>query len=81
MSAVVENWKKYTAHEANKSLGLQGRFWEEDYWDTYMRDAAHEVRSRRYIEKNPIKARLTVDPRGYRWSSARFRDEHETLGI
>ena len=74
MSKVVENWKKFTAHGVNKLLGLRGRFWEEDYWDTYMRDEAHELKSRRYIENNPAKAGLVRDPRTYRWSSARFRD-------
>ena len=75
MSQVVGNWKKFTAHEANKLLGLRGQFWEEDYWDTYTRDAEHELKCRRYIENNPGKASLTADPRSYRWSSARFRDD------
>src|SRR5207249_2119650 len=29
MSKVVGNWKKFTAHEANRLLRLRGRFWEE----------------------------------------------------
>jgi len=81
MSQVMETWKKYTSHMANKLLGLGGQFWEEDYWDTYMRDAVHELKSRRYIENNPVKAKLTLEPREYRWSSARFRDENGTLRL
>lgn len=48
MEDIVESWKSYTANEANKLLGRRGRFWQPDYWDTYMRDAAHEVKAVRY---------------------------------
>lgn len=74
MSEVVGNWKNYTAHEANKRLGMHGQFWSDDYWDTYIRNQEHEVQVRKYIENNPSKAKLTREPRDYRWSSARFRD-------
>ena len=56
MSRTVENWKKFTAHEANKLLQRQRKFWADDYWDTFMRDAAHQLKTRRYIENNPVKA-------------------------
>src|SRR5262249_11981529 len=43
MSQLMEAWKGFTAKEANKLLGRKGSFWQEDYWDTYMRDARHEL--------------------------------------
>ena len=43
-------------------LGRTGQFWDEDYWDTYMRDEAQERRTRRYIENNPVKACLVREP-------------------
>jgi REP element-mobilizing transposase RayT len=79
MSQLVDAWKGYTAKEANKILGRKGQFWQEGYWDTYMRDSAHELRSRRYIEKNPVKAFLVKDPKDWPWSSAGHRDEHGEL--
>ena len=75
MSAVVGGVKEYTAREANKILHRHGQFWAEDYWDTYMRDAQHEVDTRRYIELNPVKAGLVREAKDWPWSSARFRDE------
>jgi REP element-mobilizing transposase RayT len=81
MSEVVEGWKKYTAHEVNKRLGRQGTLWKADYWDTFMRDAAHELKTIRYIETNPCKARLVLDPKEWLWSSARFRDEYGSLRL
>jgi REP element-mobilizing transposase RayT len=79
MSEIVGGWKKYTAKEANKVLGRRGAFWEADYWDTYMRSTAHELRTIRYTENNPAKAGLVLDPKQWSWSSARFRDAYGRL--
>ena len=81
MSEIVGSWKKRIAREANKALGRRGEFWAEDYWDTYMRDEAHELKSRRYTENNPVKALLVRDPKEWPWSSARFRDEYGELRL
>ena len=56
LSKIVKELKRYTAREANKILRHDGVFWAEDYFDTYMRDAEHELKTRRYIENNPVKA-------------------------
>jgi len=79
MSVLVDAWKGYTAKQANKVLGRKGKFWQDDYWDTYMRDSAHEGQSRRYIENNPVKARLVAMRKDWPWNSARFRDQYERL--
>ncbi len=78
---LVSAWKSYTAKAANKLLVRNGRLWQEGYWDTYMRDSGHEARSRRYIETNPVKARLTKFSKEWPWSSAKYRDEQEVLRI
>lgn len=67
--------KKHTGRIANKLIGRQGAFWAEDYFDTYMRDAEQERNTVRYIENNPTKAKLVLDPKDWPRSSARFRDE------
>jgi putative transposase len=81
MCQLVEGWKGYTAKVANKLTGQKGRFWQEGYWDTYMRDNRHEDCARRYIENNPVKARLTASAKDWRWSSARFRDDYNVLRL
>ena len=81
MSEIVGAWKKHTGRLANKLLGRNGPFWAEDYFDTFMRDDEHEQRTVRYIENNPTKARLVVDPKDWPWSSARFRDEFGVLKL
>jgi putative transposase len=79
MWQLLEAWKGYTAKAANKILGHEGAFWQLGYWDTYMRDSQHELKSRRYIENNPAKAKLVASPKEWPWGSARFRDSHERL--
>jgi len=81
MSWTIETWKKFTAHAANKLLKRRGKFWADDYWDTYMCDAEHELKARHYIESNPVKAGLVREPAEWLWSSARFRDQCGVLKL
>jgi REP element-mobilizing transposase RayT len=81
MGRIVGTWKDYTAKEANRLLGRSGTFWARDYWDTYMRDEAHAQRAQKYIENNPAKARLVLDPKQWQWSSAGWRDEYGRLKL
>jgi putative transposase len=81
LSSIMRDLKGYTARQANRLLRRRGRLWAEDYWDTYMRDSRQELRARRYIESNPVKALLARDPTGWPWSSARFRDENGVLHL
>ncbi len=62
LATIVGSWKKHSAAEANRLLKRRGAFWQSDYWDTFIRDAAHERKVRRYIETNPVSARLVLDP-------------------
>ena len=79
MSRVVGDWKRFTTLNLNKQLRRKGQLWIEDYWDTYMRDAEHELETRRYIEVNPVKAGLVREPADWQWSSARRRDNYGRL--
>ena len=78
---LVDAWKGYTAKKANSILGRSGQFWQEGYWDTYIRDSEHEACVRRYIENNPTKAKLVEAPKEWPWSSARYRDAFERLCV
>jgi putative transposase len=79
MAQLVGAWKGYAAKEANRTLGRDGKFWQDGYWDTFMRSEEHERRARKYIEANPVKAGLAVTAREWPWGSARFRDDYERL--
>ena len=80
-SKIVQELKRYTSREANKLLQRTGDFWFKDYFDTYMRNAAQVLQTCHYIENNPTKAKLVLDPKAWPWSSARFRDEYGVLHL
>jgi REP element-mobilizing transposase RayT len=74
LSKIIQNWKSIVAVEANKLLGRTGRFWQPEYWDRFMRDDEQKRKAIRYIENNPVKARLCRTPEEWTFSSVRFRD-------
>lgn len=43
--------------EPNRSSAFHS-FWQREYWDTYMRSEEQEKTAIRYIENNPVKAKL-----------------------
>jgi len=75
----INGWKGRSSREANKLLSRSGTFWQEDYYDTLIRDEAHLRSAIRYTEQNPVKACLAKAARDWQWSSARRRDEYERL--
>jgi REP element-mobilizing transposase RayT len=81
LTELLHSWKCFSAREANKLLGRTGAFWEREYWDTKMRHDEQERKAVRYIEANPVKARLTAEAKEWAWSSARFRDDYGVLRL
>ncbi len=53
-----ESWKHWTARQVNLSLGRKGRFWRQDGFDHLVRSEEQFQHFRRYIRRNPVKARL-----------------------
>ena len=73
LTDVVHSWKSFTSNQANQFLGRQGRFWQEDYFDRYIRHAQHYIDAINYIENNPVKAGLCARREDWDFSSARIR--------
>ena len=81
LSTIIGEWKGVTSRLANKLLERNGAFWAADYFDVFMRNEEHEKKTVRYVENNPTKAKLVLDPKRWPWSSARFRDEFGELRL
>jgi REP element-mobilizing transposase RayT len=73
LSSILHSWKSYTSNKANKLLRRQGEFWQEDYFDRYIRNAEHFQYAIDYIENNPVKAGLCGKRADWEFSSARWR--------
>lgn len=53
----------------NARHGRSGTLWEGRYKACLVDSEAYVLRCHRYIELNPVRARITDDPAAYRWSS------------
>jgi REP element-mobilizing transposase RayT len=73
LSGIMHSIKSYTAQEANKMLARKGRFWFEDYFDRYIRNAQHFDNAVSYIESNPVRAGLCEFTKDWPWGSARHK--------
>jgi REP element-mobilizing transposase RayT len=73
LSEILHSWKSYSSNQANKLLQRKGEFWQEDYFDRYIRNAEHYQRALGYIEHNPVKAGLCPTKYDWEFSSARWR--------
>ena len=49
---ILQSWKSFTAKKCNQILGRAGTFWQDDYFDRYMRDQADVTRTAAYILNN-----------------------------
>jgi len=73
LSDIMHSIKSFTSHEADKLLNRNGHFWQEDYFDRYIRDNTHFTNVIEYIEYNPVKAKLCKRKEDWLYSSAYFR--------
>jgi REP element-mobilizing transposase RayT len=67
---IVLSWKTFTARQINCHLSQSGPLWQDDYFDTFMRDDEHQVLTTNYIESNPVKAGLVKNNADWPRSSA-----------
>jgi REP element-mobilizing transposase RayT len=58
LSSILQSWKSYSAHQANRTLRRSGIFWQREYFDHLVRSESHLLKFVRYIEQNPQKAGL-----------------------
>jgi putative transposase len=75
LSAITHNMRGYTAYMANKALGRKGSFWNDEIYDHWIRDNKEFQNIIYYIEYNPVKAGLVVNPEDWQFSSA--YDRHQ----
>jgi len=71
MCKLMHSLKTATARRANRVLRRTGEpFWQDEYYDHWVRDGMEFERIRRYIERNPVRSGLAGSVEQYRWSSA-----------
>lgn len=70
-SALALAHRSYT-WVVNRRNGWQGHLWQNRFFSCPM-DEEHTMKVVRYVELNPVRARLVEVPQSWRWSRARAR--------
>ena len=70
LAKILQSWKRHTAQQINRRLGLSGPLWRREYWDRFIRDERHFAAAVAYIDANPVKAGLVAQAGEWAWSSA-----------
>jgi putative transposase len=68
-AALGEAHRRYTRH-VNEREGWRGYLWQGRF-ASFPMDERHLLAAARYVELNPVRAKLAPRPREWRWSSAR----------
>jgi putative transposase len=58
------------SHRASEELGSKMEIWQKGFSDHRIRDFEDFEQHRQYIRSNPVRAKLVLDPKEYRYSSA-----------
>ncbi len=77
--ALAEAHRRYSRH-VNLREGWRGYLWQGRF-ASCPTDPTHTLAAARYIELNPVRAKLVATPQDWPWSSARAHLSGETDGI
>ena len=83
LERAVQFVKGGSARRITQSLNYRLPVWQRGYTDHRIRDVQDYENHRRYIEANPVKARLALSAKEYPWSSAggRFPMDEPPQGL
>ena len=65
---IMQSLKRHTARQANKILGREGAFWQDESYDRVIRDSDEYTRTVSYVLENPVKAGLVSRWEDWKWT-------------
>ena len=75
LSRMMQHLGRRFVRHMNYVYRRSGTLWEGRFKASLVDTETYFLRCSRYIECNPVRARMVVHPREYRWSSYRFHAE------
>ena len=78
LSALLHSIKSFSANAVNRQRDASGALWLDESFDRLIRDEEEFEQKGQYILHNPVKARLSDTPEGYRFTvtNSALRAEH-----
>lgn len=67
LKQILKRFKGRSSRSINQALSRTGKFWQQDWFDRWMRHDGERAKTVAYIRRNPVKAGLVHDWRKYRW--------------
>ena len=68
LEQIMHSIKLYSASQCNKLLGLEGKFWQDESYDRFVRNNEELKRIIRYVVYNSVKAGLCEKPSDWKWT-------------
>ena len=65
---IMQSLKRHTARQANRILGREGAFWQDESYDRVIRDNEEHARIINYVLENPVKAGLVSKWEEWQWT-------------
>jgi REP element-mobilizing transposase RayT len=92
ISRIVQVWKKTTSYRIRRFYEKEfahyrekapdsPAVWQPGFHDFYFTSASENNRVLEYMHQNPVAAGLAVNALDWRWSSARFYEREESVGV
>lgn len=80
LTRLMQHSHRRYAWRVNKRMEWKGHLWQSRFYSCPM-DEEHLIAAVRYVELNPVRARLCEDPNDWRWSSihAHLKGEDDAL--
>jgi len=72
ISLFMQSVGRYYVRYINKTYKRTGTLWEGRFKSSLVQDGDYYFNCSRYIELNPVRARMVEHPGDYRWSSYRY---------
>jgi putative transposase len=72
VTKILQDLKRFTARECNKSLNRSGSFWQHESYDHVVRDYDELQRIVEYVLNNPVKAGFCEKWEDWKWSYCNF---------
>jgi len=75
LRGVIQRFKGRASRELNLILNRKGRFWQQDWFDRWIRDENELRKTIHYIRQNPVKANLVKVWQDYPWRISNFASD------